>query len=138
MRTRHRRAYGEGVVDLGSRPVPLQNWFLTTQQRGNAHSHLPTWSVGNHVEVLVHGAAYFDRLAAEVDALRARLAVHEGAVPGATAPEAAPPAPAADDAEPLTDVVGPPSDPSPTDPTAGVGQTSGSASTTEGSAHGHA
>jgi DivIVA domain-containing protein len=74
-----------------------------------------------------------DRLAAEVDALRARLAVHEGAVQDGGAP---PPAP--DDPEPLTDVVGPPSDPSPTDPTAGVGQTSGSASTTEGSAHGHA
>lgn len=75
-----------------------------------------------------------DRLAAEVDALRARLAVHEGDGPGGTVPGGA----AADDEEPLTDVVGPPSDPSPTDPTAGVGSTSGTASTTEGSAHGHA
>ncbi|NMO88816.1 DivIVA domain-containing protein [Actinomycetospora sp. TBRC 11914] len=69
-----------------------------------------------------------DRLAAEVDALRARLAVHEGAAP----------APPEDDAEPLTDVVGPPSDPSPTDPTAGVATPSGTASSSEGSAHGHA
>jgi DivIVA domain-containing protein len=69
-----------------------------------------------------------DRLAAEVDALRARLAVHEGL---------APPAPD-DDPEPLTDVVAPEPDPSPTDPTAGVGSTSTTASSTEGSAHGHA
>jgi DivIVA domain-containing protein len=69
-----------------------------------------------------------DRLAAEVDALRARLAVHEGLAP-----------PLADeDPEPLTDVVAPEPDPTPTDPTAGVPSTSGTASSTEGSAHGHA
>lgn len=69
-----------------------------------------------------------DRLAAEVDALRARLAVHEGTPP-----------PAADEeAEPRTDIVGSPSDPTPTDPTAGVPSTSGTVSSTEGSAHGHA
>ena len=68
-----------------------------------------------------------DRMAAEVDALRARLAVHEG-----TASPAAAPAP---DHEPRTEVVLPEPDPTPTDPTAGVSSTSG---TTKDTAHGHA
>ncbi len=70
-----------------------------------------------------------DRLAAEVDALRARLAVHEGT--------SQPPV-AEDDPEPLTDAVPPEPEPSPTDPTAGVSSASGTASSTESSAHGHA
>ena len=69
-----------------------------------------------------------DRLAAEVDALRARLAVHEGRPA---------PAPADQEEEPeaRTDVVLPEPDPTPTDPTAGVPSTSGSQKDT---AHGHA
>ena len=71
-----------------------------------------------------------DRLAAEVDALRARLAVHESLPP-----------PAGEDPETLTGIpyaapAEPEDDPTPTDPTAGV--PSGSASTTKGGPHGHA
>ncbi|WP_308286302.1 DivIVA domain-containing protein [Actinomycetospora endophytica] len=70
-----------------------------------------------------------DRLAAEVDTLRARLAVHESLPP-----------PAGEEPEALTDVAYPrpavpEEDPTPTDPTAGV--PSGSASTTKGTTHGH-
>ncbi|MDT7742956.1 MAG: hypothetical protein QOE59_2034 [Actinomycetota bacterium] len=65
-----------------------------------------------------------DRLAAEVDTLRARLAVHEG-LPPVHAPE--------QEEEPRTDAVLP--DPTPTDPTAGVPSTSG---TQKDTAHGHA
>jgi DivIVA domain-containing protein len=65
-----------------------------------------------------------DRLAAEVDTLRTRLAVYEG-----PAPVAGP------DEEPLTDAVVPGADPSPTDPTAGV---TVSASGEEGGVRGHA
>jgi DivIVA domain-containing protein len=68
-----------------------------------------------------------DRLAAEVDALRARLAVHEG--------HQAPAAADREEPEPRTDVVLPESDPTPTDPTAGVPSTSG---TQKDTAHGHA
>ena len=48
----------------------LADWFLTTEQRGNPATSLPDWSTGNLVEPLIHGAAYFDRLAAEVGELR--------------------------------------------------------------------
>jgi phosphatidylserine/phosphatidylglycerophosphate/cardiolipin synthase-like enzyme len=48
----------------------LADWFLTTEQRGNPATSLPAWCTGNLVEPLIHGAAYFDRLAAEVDELR--------------------------------------------------------------------
>jgi DivIVA domain-containing protein len=76
-----------------------------------------------------------DRLAAEVDTLRARLAVHESL----------PPPPADEDPVTLTgvgyagyqDAVVPEEDPTPTDPTAGVSSTSGTASTTKGTSHGH-
>jgi DivIVA domain-containing protein len=68
-----------------------------------------------------------DRLAAEVDALRARLAVHEGHEAQAPADLEEP--------EPRTDVVLPEPDPTPTDPTAGVPSTSG---TQKDTAHGHA
>jgi DivIVA domain-containing protein len=71
-----------------------------------------------------------DRLAAEVDGLRARLAVHEGS-PGPSA-RAAEPEPEPDA---HTDLVLPEPDPTPTDPTAGVPSTSGSQKDT---AHGHA
>jgi DivIVA domain-containing protein len=68
-----------------------------------------------------------DRLAAEVDGLRARLAVHEGTPPPVPVPEP--------DQEPRTDVVLPEPDPTPTDPTAGVSSASG---TQKDTAHGHA
>lgn len=45
------------------------DWFLTERERGNAASSIPVWRDGNRVEPLIHGAAYFDRLATEVDAL---------------------------------------------------------------------
>lgn len=48
----------------------LTDWFLTAEQRGNPSTSLPDWCTGNTVEPLIHGASYFDRLAAEVDALR--------------------------------------------------------------------
>lgn len=68
-----------------------------------------------------------DRLAAEVDGLRARLAVHEGTPPPVPVPEP--------DQEPRTDAVLPEPDPTPTDPTAGVSSSSGPQKDT---AHGHA
>ena len=68
-----------------------------------------------------------DRMAAEVDALRARLAVHEGTSSAVSAP--------APDHEAHTEVVLPEPDPTPTDPTAAVPSTSG---TQKDTAHGHA
>lgn len=44
-------------------------WFLTTEERGNPASTLPTHCEGNLVEPLVHGATYFDALATEVESL---------------------------------------------------------------------
>jgi phosphatidylserine/phosphatidylglycerophosphate/cardiolipin synthase-like enzyme len=64
-----RSAYREGVVDLGGLPVPLQDWFLTTPERGNPDTRIPTWSTGNLAEPLIHGVTYFDRLVTEVQAL---------------------------------------------------------------------
>lgn len=46
-----------------------EDWFLTTEQRGNDATRLPAWSAGNRAEPLVHGAAYFDRLVEEVSTL---------------------------------------------------------------------
>ena len=47
----------------------LQHWFLSPQERGNPWSkvdrhHGPgvSWSTGNHITPLVHGATYFKRL----------------------------------------------------------------------------
>ncbi len=48
----------------------LADWFLTTDQRGNPDTSVPDWCTGNRVEPLIHGATYFDRLAAEVGQLR--------------------------------------------------------------------
>lgn len=48
-----------------------EDWFLTAAQRGNRASDLPAFAAGNAVDVLIHGAAYFDALAAEVAALGA-------------------------------------------------------------------
>ncbi|MET7879734.1 phospholipase D family protein [Micromonospora profundi] len=51
--------------------MPLQDWFLTAQERANPVSGLPVWTTGNLAEPLIHGAAYFDRLVDEVQALTA-------------------------------------------------------------------
>ena len=47
----------------------IEDWMLTAEERGNPATALPAWVGGNLVEPLVHGAAYFDRLTAEVEAL---------------------------------------------------------------------
>ena len=47
------------------------DWFLSEQERGNPDSSIPTWCAGNSAEPLIHGITYFDRLATEVDSLRA-------------------------------------------------------------------
>ena len=49
----------------------LAEWFLTSGERGNPDWEMPAWSEGNQAEALIHGAAYFDRLVAEVEALGA-------------------------------------------------------------------
>jgi phosphatidylserine/phosphatidylglycerophosphate/cardiolipin synthase-like enzyme len=49
--------------------VPLQDWFLTAEERGNPASSIPTWCVGNTAEPLIHGKTYFDRLVTEVNDL---------------------------------------------------------------------
>jgi phosphatidylserine/phosphatidylglycerophosphate/cardiolipin synthase-like enzyme len=50
--------------------VPLPDWFLTAEERGNPDPSIPTWSAGNTAEPLIHGKTYFDRLVNEVEALR--------------------------------------------------------------------
>ena len=50
--------------------MPLQDWFLTTEERGNPDSCIPTWCEGNTAEPLIHGKTYFDRLVTEVESLR--------------------------------------------------------------------
>ncbi|MFB9360416.1 phospholipase D family protein [Actinoplanes nipponensis] len=50
--------------------MPLEDWFLTSDERGNPDSQIPTWSTGNTAEPLIHGRTYFDRLVTEVEALR--------------------------------------------------------------------
>jgi phosphatidylserine/phosphatidylglycerophosphate/cardiolipin synthase-like enzyme len=49
--------------------LQTEDWFLSGPERANPASRLPAWCDGNHAEPLPHGAAYFDRLADEVDAL---------------------------------------------------------------------
>jgi len=49
--------------------VPLHDWFLTAEERGNPASSIPTWCAGNTAEPLIHGTTYFDRLVTEVSAL---------------------------------------------------------------------
>ncbi|PGH45626.1 Phosphatidylserine/phosphatidylglycerophosphate/cardiolipin synthase [Micromonospora sediminicola] len=51
--------------------MTLRDWFLTAQERANPGSELPVWTSGNLAEPLIHGAAYFDRLVREVEALTA-------------------------------------------------------------------
>ncbi|MGX6601072.1 phospholipase D family protein [Micromonosporaceae bacterium Da 78-11] len=50
--------------------MPLPDWFLSTEERGNPDSSVPTWCAGNTAEPLIHGKAYFDRLVTEVLTLR--------------------------------------------------------------------
>jgi phosphatidylserine/phosphatidylglycerophosphate/cardiolipin synthase-like enzyme len=50
--------------------VPLSDWFLTEEERGNPDSSLPTWCAGNTAEPLIHGKTYFSRLVTEVETLR--------------------------------------------------------------------
>ncbi|MEJ3746251.1 phospholipase D-like domain-containing protein [Actinomycetes bacterium KLBMP 9797] len=50
--------------------MPPENWFLTPRERGNPASEIPAWVAGNTAEPLIHGAAYFDRLASAVAALQ--------------------------------------------------------------------
>lgn len=49
----------------------IEDWFLTREERANPATAIPAWSTGNLATPLVHGAEYFDRLAAEVEALAA-------------------------------------------------------------------
>jgi phosphatidylserine/phosphatidylglycerophosphate/cardiolipin synthase-like enzyme len=60
-------------------PATLEDWFLTSSERGNAFTALDrrrlnssAWSAGNRVETLVHGAAYFRRLLDSIRGLGAR------------------------------------------------------------------
>jgi phosphatidylserine/phosphatidylglycerophosphate/cardiolipin synthase-like enzyme len=51
----------------GGTPLPdadpaLARWFLSSAERGNPASDLRPWTVGNRVEPLVDGAAYFEHL----------------------------------------------------------------------------
>lgn len=48
----------------------FQEWFLTAEQRGNPATEIPAWVEGNHVELLIHGARYFDALVDEVEAMQ--------------------------------------------------------------------
>jgi len=49
--------------------VPIEDWFLTPRQRGNRRTTLPPWCVDSSAVPLIDGAAYFDRLVDEVEAL---------------------------------------------------------------------
>jgi phosphatidylserine/phosphatidylglycerophosphate/cardiolipin synthase-like enzyme len=56
----------------------LDEWFLTSAERGNPATRLDrrrgdglAWSTGNDVRPLIHGATYFDELAARVGELEA-------------------------------------------------------------------
>jgi phosphatidylserine/phosphatidylglycerophosphate/cardiolipin synthase-like enzyme len=51
--------------------VNLADWFLTGDERGNPAARIPAWAEGNRAEPLIHGSHYFERLAAEVEVLRA-------------------------------------------------------------------
>ena len=46
-----------------------EDWFLTADERGNPATVLTGWTDGNAVRPLIHGAAYFARLVAEVRVL---------------------------------------------------------------------
>ncbi|WP_448625757.1 phospholipase D family protein [Geodermatophilus sp. URMC 64] len=46
-----------------------EQWLLSAEERGNPATDIPAWTAGNLAEPLIHGAAYFDRLVEEVEAL---------------------------------------------------------------------
>jgi phosphatidylserine/phosphatidylglycerophosphate/cardiolipin synthase-like enzyme len=59
------------------------HWFLTPQQRGNPDTDLDrrhpnglAWTSGNHVEAIVHGRPYFERLAGVLKQLDAGDQMH--------------------------------------------------------------
>ena len=45
----------------------VAKWFLSAAERGNPASDLRTWTTGNQVQPLVHGATYFAALHAELE-----------------------------------------------------------------------
>jgi phosphatidylserine/phosphatidylglycerophosphate/cardiolipin synthase-like enzyme len=47
------------------------DWLLSSEERGNPHTHLPAWTAGNLARPLLHGVSYFDRLVEEVQSLNA-------------------------------------------------------------------
>ena len=49
--------------------MPIEDWFLTPKQRGNRRTTLQPWCPGSRAVPLIDGAAYFDRLVDEVEAL---------------------------------------------------------------------
>ena len=49
--------------------MPIEDWFLTPKQRGNRRTTLQPWCPGSKAVPLIDGAAYFDRLVDEVEAL---------------------------------------------------------------------
>jgi phosphatidylserine/phosphatidylglycerophosphate/cardiolipin synthase-like enzyme len=51
--------------------VAVDEWLISTAERGNPASSLPAWSDGNAVRPLVHGSSYFERLVSEIEALEA-------------------------------------------------------------------
>ena len=51
--------------------MAVDEWLISTAERGNPASSLPAWSDGNAVRPLVHGASYFERLVSEIEALEA-------------------------------------------------------------------
>lgn len=58
------------VIDHGRLAVALRDWFLTARERANPASGIPVWTSGNHVESLIHGSTYFERLVLEVEGLK--------------------------------------------------------------------
>ncbi|WP_184956225.1 phospholipase D family protein [Paractinoplanes abujensis] len=50
--------------------MPIPDWFLSAEERGNPDSSIPRWCAGNAAEPLIHGKTYFDRLVTEVESLR--------------------------------------------------------------------
>jgi phosphatidylserine/phosphatidylglycerophosphate/cardiolipin synthase-like enzyme len=58
--------------------MPLHDWFLTAEQRGNPATRLDSrhpdgaaWTMGNEVRPLIHGKPYFAELLSRVSGLRA-------------------------------------------------------------------
>ena len=69
----------------------LQHWFLGTNERRNPASDIRGWTLGNRVEPLVDGAAYFARLHEALSAVRAGDQVYLADFRGDTGEELAGP-----------------------------------------------